>query len=132
MEYSAEGANDVESALEEILTAYEEGHYRENQIFSGDHRAIIQPELGSGRVLLWDSKGAGGSLIHNPEHYKPSEQGALVYFTSRTGDINDELSRVESAGGEILRAKTQISEDHGYMALFKDTEGNRVALHSLK
>lgn len=79
-----------------------------------------------------NAKGAGGSLIHNPEHYKPSEQGALVYFTSRTGDINDELSRIESAGGKILRAKTQISEDHGYMALFIDTEGNRVALHSLK
>ena len=78
------------------------------------------------------AKGAGGSLIHNPEHYKPSDQGALVYFTSRIGDINDELSRIESSGGTILRAKTQISVDHGYMALFQDSEGNRVALHSLK
>lgn len=79
-----------------------------------------------------NAKGAGGSLIHNPEHYKPSAQGSLVYFTSRSGDINDELSRIEASGGEILKPKTQISEDHGYMALFKDTEGNRVALHSLK
>ena len=79
-----------------------------------------------------NAKGAGGSLIHNPEHYKPSSLGALVYFTSRAGDINDELGRIEAAGGEILRPKTQIPEDHGYMALFKDTEGNRVALHSLK
>jgi hypothetical protein len=79
-----------------------------------------------------NAKGAGGSLIHNPEHYKPSDQGALVYFTSRSGDINDELGRIETAGGKILRAKTQISEDHGFMALFLDTEGNRIALHSLK
>ena len=28
--------------------------------------------------------------------------------------------------------KTQISEDHGSMALFLDTEGNRIALHSSK
>jgi hypothetical protein len=79
-----------------------------------------------------EAKGSGGSLIFNPEHYKPSEQGSLIYFTSRSGNINDELSRIEAAGGEILKPKTQISEDHGYMALFKDTEGNRVALHSLK
>ena len=79
-----------------------------------------------------EAKGSGGSLIHNPEHYKPSEEGSLVYFTSHSGDINDELSRIEAAGGEILKPKTRISEDHGYMALFKDTEGNRVALHSLK
>ena len=79
-----------------------------------------------------NAKGAGGSLIHNPDHYQPSKQGALVYFTSRTGDINDELSRIEVAGGEVLKVKTQISEDHGYMALITDTEGNRIALHSLK
>ena len=79
-----------------------------------------------------NAKGAGGSLIHNPAHYKPSDQGALLYFTSRSGDVNDELDRIEAAGGEILKPKTQISEDHGYMALIKDTEGNRIALHSLK
>lgn len=79
-----------------------------------------------------NAKGAGGSLIHNPDHYKPSDQGSLIYFTSRSGDINDELGRIEAAGGTVLRTKTQISEDHGYMALFLDTEGNRIALHSLK
>jgi predicted enzyme related to lactoylglutathione lyase len=79
-----------------------------------------------------NAKGASGTLIHNPAHYTPSEQGPLLYFTSRSGDINDELGRIEAAGGEILRTKTQISEDHGYMALFKDSEGNRIALHSLK
>jgi len=79
-----------------------------------------------------NATGASGSLIHNPEHYKPSSQGALVYFNARSGDLSDELSRIEAAGGEILKPKTQISEEHGYMALFKDVEGNRVALHSSK
>lgn len=79
-----------------------------------------------------NAKGAAGSLIHNPEHYQPSLKGALIYFTSRTGDINDELTRVEKAGGKLLKEKTQISEDHGFMALIQDSEGNRIALHSLK
>lgn len=79
-----------------------------------------------------EAKGAAGSLVFHKESYKPSTDGTLVYFTSRTGDIKDELSRIEKAGGEILQPKTQISDEHGYMALFIDTEGNRVALHSLK
>ncbi len=98
-----------------------------------------------------EAKGASGSLVYHKEFYKPSKEGALVYFTSRKeefykpskegvlvyftsrkGDIKDELSRIEKAGGKILKPKTQISPDHGYMALFLDTEGNRVALHSLK
>ncbi len=33
-------------------------------------------------------------------------------------------------GGSILVPKQQISPEHGYMAVFFDTEGNRVALHS--
>jgi len=79
-----------------------------------------------------ESKGASGSLVYHKESYKPSTEGTLVYFTSRTGDINDEIGRIEKAGGKILQVKTQISEDHGYMGLFLDTEGNRVALHSQK
>jgi hypothetical protein len=79
-----------------------------------------------------EAKGTSGSLVYHKEFYKPSKEGALVYFTSRKGDIKDELSRIEKAGGKILKPKTQISPDHGYMALFLDSEGNRVALHSLK
>ena len=75
--------------------------------------------------------GAAGSLVKHPEAYKPSsDQGVLVYFNSRTGNLDDELARVEEAGGTILQQKTQISEEYGYMALFLDSEGNRVALHS--
>jgi hypothetical protein len=42
------------------------------------------------------------------------------------------LDKVEPAGGKILMPKSLISEHWGYMALFEDTEGNRVALHSNK
>ena len=79
-----------------------------------------------------EAKGASGSLVYHKESYTPSAEGTLVYFTSRKGDINNEIGRIENAGGKILQTKTQISEDHGYYALFLDTEGNRVALHSKK
>lgn len=74
--------------------------------------------------------GAGGSLVYQKEYYKPSTEGTLVYFTSRSGDLKNELARVEKAGGKVIQPKTLIAEGFGYMAILIDTEGNRVALHS--
>jgi predicted enzyme related to lactoylglutathione lyase len=51
-----------------------------------------------------------------------------VYFSSP--EINEELQRVKDSGGQLLQEKTLIRDDIGYMALFLDTEGNRIALHS--
>jgi len=71
--------------------------------------------------------GAQGTLIKQ-ESYVPSQEGTLIYFISE--NVQNELDRVEGAGGKIYQPKTQISPEHGYMGLFIDTEGNRVALHS--
>ena len=74
-----------------------------------------------------DGMGATGSLVEQ-ESYIPSQEGTLVYIGCE--DVENELGRVEAAGGKIYQEKTQISEEHGYMAVFIDSEGNRVALHS--
>jgi predicted enzyme related to lactoylglutathione lyase len=75
--------------------------------------------------------GASGSLVRHPEHYSPSSKdGVLIYFTSPSGDLSNELARVEEAGGRIIQPKTFIAEEVGNMALFFDSEGNRLALHS--
>ena len=86
-----------------------------------------------GLIMGWfpnadGEKGATGSLVQH-EMYKPSDSlGVLIYFSSSKLDI--ELGKVESAGGLILKPKTEIGGGHGFMALFKDSEGNRIALHS--
>lgn len=72
--------------------------------------------------------GAQGTLIKQ-DSYIPSKEGTLVYFVSE--NVQNELDKIETAGGEIYQPKTQISPEHGYMAAFIDTEGNRVALHSM-
>lgn len=74
-----------------------------------------------------DVPGATGALAKH-ESYIPSAVGILVYFHS--DDVKKELDRVEEAGGSIVQTKTQISPEHGYMGVFIDSEGNRVALHS--
>lgn len=72
--------------------------------------------------------GSSGSLVYNEDFYKPSTEGALIYFSS--DDVAVEVGKIKNAGGKVIQGKTLISEDVGYMALFIDTEGNRVALHS--
>lgn len=74
-----------------------------------------------------DIPGASGTLVKQ-ESYIPSLEGPLVYFYSE--NVQNELDRIEGAGGRIYQPKTQISEEYGYMAVFIDSEGNRIALHS--
>lgn len=82
----------------------------------------------------WNPEGLGapGSLVYHPEHYEPSANGVLIYLTSPSGDLANELGKVVSAGGMVLKEKTLITEDIGYMGLFNDSEGNRIAIHSRK
>ena len=70
------------------------------------------------------------TLIYHAEAYKPSMEGTLIYFTAPSGDLSNELIWVEPTWGKVLVPRTQISEEHGYMAAIRDTEGNRIALHS--
>lgn len=70
--------------------------------------------------------GAGGTLIQG-EGYEPSPFGTLIYF--EVVDVDSTLARVDAMGGRVILAKTSIGE-HGFIAHFEDSEGNRIALHS--
>lgn len=72
----------------------------------------------------------GGAICFGKD-YVPSSQGTLPYLNGGA-DLAVVLNRVENAGGKILQSKTFLGEGVGYSALFTDTEGNRVALHSRK
>jgi uncharacterized protein len=76
--------------------------------------------------------GTMGALVRHPEYSTPGADGVLVYFTAHSGDVANELSRVEAAGGKVLMPRTLISEEIGYYGLFLDSEGNRIAVHSRK
>lgn len=74
--------------------------------------------------------GIGGALAQ-ADFYKPSpDLGPLVYLNANP-DVQLILDRIEAAGGTIVVPKTQISPEYGHMAVFLDTEGNRIALHSV-
>lgn len=75
-------------------------------------------------------KGAFGGAIACGENFVPSMTGTTVYLDGGK-DLSVPLSRVESAGGKVILPKTAIGENRGFIALFIDTEGNKVGFHSL-
>jgi uncharacterized protein len=84
--------------------------------------------------LLYDfqNAGRGGAIVYNPTLYTPSANGSLIYLNCDP-DLQLVLNRVPDAGGKIILIKTNISPDQqlGYMAHILDSEGNRLALHSM-
>lgn len=81
-------------------------------------------------VFPGDEESVSGALVFNPSWYKTSNtDGPLIYLNGNP-DLQIILDRIEAAGGKVTIPKRQISPDHGHMAVFEDTEGNRIALHS--
>ena len=73
----------------------------------------------------------GGALVDSGGFHKVSAtDGPLIYLNGNP-DVQNVLDKVEAAGGKISVPKTQISPEYGYMAVIEDTEGNRIALHSV-
>ena len=112
------------------VTDFERAKKFYEQIFNYSMEVIIDEATFKMGLLSADQGAAGGAIVWNPASYKPSStEGVLVYLNGNP-DLDEILNMVESAGGKILLAKRQISPQFGYMALFVDSEGNRLALHS--
>lgn len=93
---------------------------------------LIPMDLPNGlqmRLFPAEERTTGGALCFHSGFYKPSSEGVLVYLNGNP-DLQIVLDRIVPNGGNIIMTKTSISDDIGYMALFIDSEGNRIALHS--
>ena len=98
------------------------------QIMNGEIQEMPHPEFKYGMLPADMQNGIGGGIVEGPG-FEPSDKGALIYLNGGD-DLSIPLAKVEMAGGEILMPKTAIGPN-GFMAYFKDTEGNKVALHSM-
>jgi len=82
-------------------------------------------------VFTHDEKGNGvGGAIIEAIDQEPTTAGSTIYLNGGD-DLGLSLMRVEHHGGKVLMPKTNIGEN-GFIAQFLDTEGNRVALHSMQ
>lgn len=72
--------------------------------------------------------GAGGALTQSV-HASPGSGGTIVYFSAK--DCAVEESRVDAAGGKVIRPKFSIGE-FGWVSLCQDTEGNMFGISSME
>lgn len=90
---------------------------------------ITETQMGPNKMgwfpMDMKAPGATGALIQG-DSYAPSYDGSLVYM--HVDQIDPTLEAINSSGGKTLMPRTSIGE-HGFIAHFEDTEGNRVALH---
>lgn len=95
-------------------------------------RASLQVhEMGNCRMGMFpfDMKnGVGGALV-KMDGVSGGPGGTVVYLNVE-GDLDGVLSRIGPAGGSVVKPRTSIGE-HGFIGMFKDTEGNLVGLHSM-
>lgn len=72
--------------------------------------------------------GATGALVKG-ENMIPTTEGTTVYFFCE--DVNNQLAIIEELGATVIFPKMEIGEN-GFIAQFIDSEGNRIALHSMQ
>lgn len=94
----------------------------------------LTPDFKMGLVNTQEMKltDVGGALVEGAG-YTPGESNTLIYFNANeTGGCDEFLKRVRDANGRVTGETMHVSEDIGYCAFFTDSEGNRMAVHSMK
>ena len=85
------------------------------------------PEMQMG-IFPYEGELVTGVII-KAEGDKPSADGVTIYLNG--GDnLQIILDKVEKNGGEITVPKSLHADESGYYALFLDSEGNKIGLHS--
>jgi predicted enzyme related to lactoylglutathione lyase len=67
--------------------------------------------------------------LHKSDEDRPSDKGPLIYLNVQ-GRLDEAVAAVAPNGGKVLTPKHQIGP-YGFRAVVLDSEGNRVALHSM-
>jgi predicted enzyme related to lactoylglutathione lyase len=67
--------------------------------------------------------------LFKAEGEKPSDHGLLLYLNCQ-GRLDQAVAAVDSRGGKVLKPKHAIGP-YGFRAIVLDSEGNRLALHSM-
>jgi len=76
--------------------------------------------------VIEHDRGNGGCLVVDPDAV--TETGILVYMNVN-GRLRYAVAQVTAHGGKVLQ-DTHAIGPHGFRAIVRDSEGNRIALHS--
>jgi uncharacterized protein len=89
---------------------------------------VRQSMQGNDFGLLPHAQNNVSGCLVQAEDNKPSEHGPLVYL-SVEGRLDQAIQAVRKGGGSVLQDKHPIGP-YGFRAVIRDSEGNRIALHS--
>lgn len=91
---------------------------------------IEEMEMDVVQMGIFPSDGETVNLVlAKGNDYKPTTDGAVLYLNV-DDDLQPTLDKIEPNGGTVIVPKTEISPEMGFFALFIDTEGNKLGLHS--
>jgi predicted enzyme related to lactoylglutathione lyase len=70
------------------------------------------------------------AVVHDTKvEGQPSTDGAVIYLNC-DGELDAVLKRAQAAGGKLLQEVAQLPGGMGWIAQFRDLDGNRVGLHA--
>jgi predicted enzyme related to lactoylglutathione lyase len=102
---------------------------RATTFYSAVLAAKLEPIPGmDGAVFPHQGEEVGGCLFRKAGEM-PSGNGPLIYLNCQ-GRLDDAIAQVEPNGGLVLKPKHAIGP-YGQIAVIRDSEGNRIALHSM-
>jgi predicted enzyme related to lactoylglutathione lyase len=78
--------------------------------------------------LLPHVEGETSGCLYESKEDRPSDHGPLIYLNAE-GRLDQAAAAAESAGGKISQPRHAIGP-HGFRVIVRDSEGNRIALHS--
>ena len=80
-------------------------------------------------ILPYEGQMVTGVIVKG-EGYEPSANGVTLYLNGGE-NLQIILDKVEENGGKVIVPKTPHADESGYFAIFLDTEGNKLGLHSV-
>jgi predicted enzyme related to lactoylglutathione lyase len=100
---------------------YEEALATSMDVIDGDIKMAIFP--------YDQAKGIGGALTAGKNSV--TGPGGTTVYLNVEGDLDGVIARIPGAGGKVLQPRREVPP-HGFIAVFNDTEGNVVGLHSME
>jgi predicted enzyme related to lactoylglutathione lyase len=93
---------------------------------------VSKAEMGPGMefAVLDHQDGNGGCLVPSKAAGEITSTGGLLVYFNANGRIKDAVAQAEENGGKIVEPIHSIGP-HGFRAILLDSEGNRIAVHSV-
>lgn len=89
---------------------------------------VVTMDPAHSMAVFEHGQGNGGALVLRPDEVARRDTGPLLYLNAE-GRIRDAVKQAAAHGGKVIEDVASLGP-HGYRAIVRDSEGNRVALHS--